>query len=401
MPSSERHASSDRPIPIRVTPGRDPASIARPPAPLADPIGRERELAAIGTHLADPGVRLLTLTGPGGAGKTTLALEAAREFADGSSAGVRFVDLSPLTEARAVLPAIAHALNVRETGAGSHLQDLTCDIGELHLLLVLDNFEHVVGAAPDVAALVRACPRLKLLVTSRRLLNVSGERVVQIGPLALPGEDSVPDAGELLNFAAVRLFVERATFVDEQFRLTAVNAPDVLEICRRVDGLPLGIELAAARVPVLPPAELLARLDRRVSMLSSGPRDLPARQRTMRGAIFWSYDLLTEDERALFRWLAPFAGGFTLNQADAISRVMAKAGAAAPPVIVRSAPCSVTVCSFACGVTPQLERSRALRCCKRFGSSPRNVSKCWGNAIRLSGPTPASFSHWRRTPNPV
>ena len=234
----------------------------------------------------------MTLTGPGGVGKTRLALAAAAAVAGDFADGVTFVPLAPIANPDLVASAIARALGVREAGDQLLLDRLQAILRDKHHLLVLDNFEHVAEAAPLVAELLATCPALTVLATSRTRLRISGEHENPVRPLALP------EAGDPLTLegsresAAVDLFVARAEAIKPHFRLTAENATAVAAICRRLDGLPLAIELAAARVKVLPPAALLARLDHRLPLLTGGGRDLPARQRTMREAIAWSYDLL-------------------------------------------------------------------------------------------------------------
>ena len=285
------------------------------PAPLTAFVGRERELAGLRALLARRDVRLLTVTGPGGVGKTRLAIEAARELADGFAAGVRFVPLAPLGSPDLVLPTIARTLGIGESHHGGILRDLTEQLASTELLLVLDNFEQVLAAGPDLVPLLAACPALTLLVTSRAALRVSGEHEFAVPPLPLPVERGTWTFEQIAASDAVRLFVERAEAVQAGFRLTPANAWDAAEICRRLDGLPLAIELAAARVKVFPPRALLARLERRLPLLTGGPRDAPARLRTMRDAIAWSHDLLDADEQRLFRRLAVFVGGFTLDAA--------------------------------------------------------------------------------------
>ena len=285
------------------------------PAPLTAFVGRERELAGLRALLARRDVRLLTVTGPGGVGKTRLAIEAARELAGGFAAGARFVPLAPLGSPDLVLPAIARTLGIGESRPGGILRDLTEQLASTELLLVLDNFEHVLAAGPDLVLLLAACPALTLLVTSRAALHVSGEHEFAVPPLPLPVERGTWTFEQIAASDAVRLFVERAEAVQAGFRLTPANAWDAAEICRRLDGLPLAIELAAARVKVFPPRALLARLERRLPLLTGGPRDAPARLRTMRDAIAWSHDLLDADEQRLFRRLAVFVGGFTLDAA--------------------------------------------------------------------------------------
>src|SRR5215203_2947225 len=289
------------------------------PALLTSLVGRERELAALATLVVRPDGRLITLTGPGGSGKTRLALEAGRTLLRDFGDGVVFVDLTPLTDAALVLPTIASTLGVREQMGYRLVETLINVLASKHLLLLLDNCEQVLDAAPEIAELLVASPDLSIIATSREPLRMRGERVVPVLPLPVPAADGPLVVEELACVPSVALFVERATASYPAFALTADTASAVAAICRRLDGLPLAIELAAARINVLPPASLLARLERRLPLLAGGGRDLPARQRTMRDAIAWSYDLLSSAEQALFRHLAVFAGGFTLVAVEAVA----------------------------------------------------------------------------------
>src|SRR5215472_14091662 len=304
-----------------------PARPAPVPAPRSPLIDREQEVALVRNLLQRTDVGLVTLTGPGGVGKTRLAIEVAADLASQFADGTAFISLASLTDPELVEPTMARALQVSEANGQSIDERLREYLRPRELLLLLDNTEQLLAAAPLATQVLDAAPRLKLLVTSREPLRVRDERVVPVLPLALPDTDHLPDLDTLVRVPAVALFVERVREVQPAFALTADNAPAIAEICRRLDGLPLALELAAARSTVLSPEALLARLAHSLPLLTYGARDVPERQQTLRNTIAWSYDLLAESEQALFRRLAVFAGGFTLEAVQAICALDTATGA--------------------------------------------------------------------------
>jgi predicted ATPase/class 3 adenylate cyclase/Arc/MetJ-type ribon-helix-helix transcriptional regulator len=286
------------------------------PIQLTSFIGRAKELGEVRQLLSEG--RLLTLTGPGGSGKTRLALQVASEVLEHFH-GVFFVALAPITDSGLVASAIAQSLGIPETAGRSIVDSLKDYLQSKSLLLLLDNFEQVISAAPLVSELLAACSKLKILVTSREALRVSGEREYLVPPLALPNLTQLPSLESLSQYAAVQLFLQRAQAVKPGFGITNETAPAIAEICHRLDGLPLAIELAAARITLMPPRAMLARLEHRLEFLTGGGRDLPARQQTLRNAIAWSYDLLDESEQKLFRRLSVFVGGCTVDAVHAVA----------------------------------------------------------------------------------
>ena len=288
------------------------------PVQLTSLIGREKEGAAVQNLLQREDVRLVTLIGPGGTGKTRLGLQVVAELSDLFPDGVYFVNLAPISDPDLVVPTIARTLEVKESGTRPMLEVLQAFLQEQQMLLLLDNFEQVVAAAPRLSDLLAACPHLKLLVTSRAVLHLSGEHEFAVPPLSLPDLKHLPDLLTLSQYEAVALFTARAQAVKPEFQVSNTNAPAVAEICARLDGLPLAIELAAARLKLLPPQALLARLGQRLVVLTGGVRDAPARQQTLRDTIAWSYHLLDAEEQRLFQRLSVFVGGCTLQAIEAV-----------------------------------------------------------------------------------
>jgi predicted ATPase/class 3 adenylate cyclase len=286
------------------------------PVQLTPLIGRDRELAEVAALLREERVRLLTLTGTGGTGKTRLALQAGADLVEVFRDGVFFVSLAPIRDRELVLPTVAQTLALREVPGEPISKTLASYLAEKHTLLVLDNFEQVLDAAREVAELPARCPRLSLLVTSRERLRVAGERAFAVSPLQLPDEQG--DLAALSANEAVALFATRAAEATGDFALSEENAATVAAICRRLDGLPLAIELAAARTASLPPAALLRRLDHSLKLLTSGRRDAEDRQRTLRATIEWSYDLLEPPEQALFARLSVFVDGCLIEAAERV-----------------------------------------------------------------------------------
>jgi predicted ATPase/DNA-binding XRE family transcriptional regulator len=328
--SSERRALHAAARGSRVSAAPRPAArpLAIPPelqAPSLALIGRERELTRAAEMLARPSVRLLTLTGAPGSGKTRLALELARDLTDRYEDGVVVVALGPLGDPGLVMPSIRRELGLEEAGSEASLDTVARHCRDRRLLLVLDNFEHVLSAGSELVMLLGRCPGVQALVTSRALLRIRSEWELAVPPLALPTSDEeaagTPEA--LAEVASVRLFLERSEMVLPSFRLSAENAGAVSAICRRLDGLPLALELAAPWLRVLAPGHLLTRLNQRLELLVDGPRDLPGRQRTLRAALDWSCELLDEEPLALFRRLSVFAGGAPLEAVERVCQAAA------------------------------------------------------------------------------
>ena len=295
------------------------------PAYLTSLIGREQEVQAVCALLQRPEVRLVTLIGPGGVGKTRLGVHIATEMLDDFADGVSFVSLAPISDPDLVIPTVAKSLDL--TVGDTPLEHLITSLREKQLLLLLDNFEQVVAAAPLVVELLGSCPQVKALVTSRMVLRVQGEYDFAVQPLALPDLTQLPGLETLPGYAAIALFQQRALAITSDFQLTSTNARTIAEICTRLDGLPLAIELAAARLNLLSPQALLTRLEHRLAALTSERRDVPARQQTLRNTLEWSYSLLTPGEQRLFRRLSAFVGGCQLSAVEAVCAALGDASA--------------------------------------------------------------------------
>jgi predicted ATPase len=313
-----RRAHHDAQVPLR---GRGARRAGNLPAQRTTLVGRQRELDAIQRLILEEDVRLLTLTGTGGTGKTRLALHAATQLAAHYEDRVVFVRLAAISDPELVAPAIAQALGGGIVTGGSALEGVIGDLRSAGAptLLILDSFDQVIEAAGGISELIAACPDLAVIVTSREVLRLYGEHDFPVLPLEHPDPHRPVDVERLGEYPAVVLFVDRARAAQPSFRLTTDNASAILELCARLDGLPLALELAAAQVRLLSPEVMLARLENRLELLTGGARDLPGRQQTLRGTIDWSHQLLAEDERALFRRLSAFTGGFTLEAAHAVA----------------------------------------------------------------------------------
>jgi predicted ATPase/DNA-binding CsgD family transcriptional regulator len=276
-------------------------------------IGREQEVASICSLLQRVQVRLVTLTGTGGIGKTRLGVQVAAELASTFADGIYYVPLASIRDPELVLPTIAQTLSIKETSGQSHLSLLKAYMCDKHILLLLDNFEQILRAARAISDLLTTCLHLKILLTSRAPLHIGGEYEFHVPPLAVPDLKQLPVAERLTEYAAVTLFLQRAQMIKPDFQITSVNMRFIAEICVRLDGLPLAIELAAARSKLLPPRALLSRLEHRLTVLTTGEQDAPMRQQTLRNTLNWSYDLLNQDEQWLFRHFAIFVGGCHLS----------------------------------------------------------------------------------------
>jgi tRNA A-37 threonylcarbamoyl transferase component Bud32 len=294
------------------------------PAYLTPLLGRQQEVVEACTLLRRPEVRLVTLTGTGGIGKTRLTVHVATELLADFAESVYFVSLAPISDCELVVPTIAQTLELKESGARPLMDLLKAFLQDKHVLLILDNFEQLLPAASHVADLLSSCPHLKILVTSRAVLTVRGEYTLRVPPLAVPDLAQLPDLEELSHAPAVALFLERASAVKPHFEMTQANAACIVELCARLEGLPLAIELAAARIKLFSPQALLARLSQRLHLLSGGARDLPDRQQTLSKTIKWSYDLLEQEAQIVFRLLCVFVGAVLWKQLRPSARRRAK-----------------------------------------------------------------------------
>jgi len=319
-PGNYRHPST--PVTGEQAATGSPVRFQNLPPLLTPLIGREQQGQEIRSLLLRPEVRLLTLTGTAGIGKTRLAIQVATDLNEIFTQGVCLVQLAPLSDFNLVIPSIAQTLGLRDVEEYSLFESLKAFLQDKHLLLLLDNFEQVLEAAPALVELLLACPSSKILVTSRAVLHIHAEHEFSVPPLALPDLTRLPESEALSQYAAVALFLERARAVNPDFQVTPANTRSIAEICVRLDGLPLAIELAAARIKLLPPQALLTRLRHRLQVLTSGARDVPPRQETLRNMLAWSYDLLDAQEQRLFRRLCVFVGGCTLEAVEGLSTAL-------------------------------------------------------------------------------
>jgi len=290
------------------------------PAYLTSLLGREQEVQFVSSLLQRTEVRLVTLTGPGGVGKTRLGVQVATQVIAHFRDGAFFIPLASLDDPEIVVPTIAHVLGLRDTGNWSLWERLKAYLRPRQVLLLLDNFEHLLQATPRLLELLTGCTGVKMLVTSRAVLRVRGEHEFQVLPLALPDLKQLREHDALLGYPAIKLFLQCVQMHKPHFQLTPIDTRTIAEICVKLDGLPLALELAAARIKLLSPQELLERLEQQLQLLTSGASDAPERQQTMRNTIHWSYELLSAAEQCVFRRISVFVGGFTLEAAAAVAR---------------------------------------------------------------------------------